>query len=234
MERHPEGAPMHTDAESKLRTGDVGTFHTIYDANGAEIDYQDEEKASNWLKRKVDKGVSMGASLPMYKKYIEHDMISKDRQKTGRRLNKYVRRLLTVLFCFGVAVGTYMGSTKVINWAEDKRKGTGVLENTPSEDVARLLQTIESLRVELNKVKEATYANSVAINSMTNGAFRLPGNEEAAPKKAKFGKGKPSINQGYVSQNFDAKQFAYAGDAQAKDVGTEVNLNPIVYEADIH
>ncbi|GFE53765.1 dynein heavy chain [Babesia ovis] len=240
QEANPGDASMHTEEDCALKTGDVGHFRTIFDANGTHVSCdEDEESSGNWLKRKIDKGISMNSSLPMYKSYIEQQIISKDRKNqharpTGRRLNKRVRRFLTVIFCITVAVLTYLGSTRVINWAEDRRKADADNTTLQYDEIMRLKQTVESLRLELTKVKETAYTNSVAINGITNGAFKLPGSDDAAPKKAKFGKNKPSINQGAVPQNFDTKQFAYPLDAQAKGMVAEVDLNPIIHEADIH
>ncbi|ORM39734.1 uncharacterized protein BXIN_0055 [Babesia sp. Xinjiang] len=233
-------AGLHTEGDCILASGDVGTFRTIYDAKGEEIHFEErDEKTGNWLKRKIDKGVSMSSSLPMYKSYIEHQIISKDpkyaaARGTTRRLNKRVRRFLTIMFCIAVATVTIFVSTRVINWAEERREATQNAESAREDELGRLKQTVESLRVELNKLKETSYANSVAIKAMTNGAFRLPGSDDAASKKSKFGKNKPTFNQGAIPQNFDTKQFAQAMENQGKGTPTKVDLNPIMHDAAIH
>ncbi|CDR95761.1 hypothetical protein, conserved [Babesia bigemina] len=234
-----EDLQSHTAGHVPLNPVESGTFQTIYDdTNGAHEQETRDGSAGSWLQRKIDKAKGIPQSLPMYKSYIEHEIISKDpnvvRGRSSRpRLNRRTRRLLTVLFCIFVAVCAIYGSNRLINWVEDRRHSRSDDATMREVEVLRLKQTMEAMRIEMNKLKEAAYANSVAINGITNGVFRLPGSDDAAAKKMKFGKGNSPIIQGPAAQNFDTRHFANAMGVQGSEAAPEVDLNPIKHEADI-
>ncbi|GIX66066.1 B-cell receptor CD22 isoform X1 [Babesia caballi] len=233
-----EDVPLHTLGDTSFKASAVGSFHTIYDSKADHGSCgQGADSASNWLQRKLDKAMNGGQSLPMYKTHDDSEVINKDGDFAGRtyvpKLNRRVRRILSIVFFVIVTVVAFNGSIKFFNWVEDRRHAQ--TEDVVMRDVEflRLKQTVDAMRIELNKLKEAAYANSVAINGITNGVFKLPGADDAPAKKLKFGKNKPAINQGAVSQNFDTRQFATALGAQPKGTLNEVDLNPIVHDADI-
>ncbi|GBE59658.1 B-cell receptor CD22 isoform X1 [Babesia ovata] len=239
VEASPEEMQSHTPGHVPLSTVESGSFQTIYDNTDAAHEHEQRAgSAGSWLQRKIDKAKAMPQSLPMYKTYIEHEIISKDpnvvRGRSSRpKLNRRARRLVTVLFCIVVAVAAIYGSNRLINWVEDRRHASSDDSTMREVEVMRLKQTMEAMRIEMNKLKEAAYANSVAINGITNGVFRLPGTDDAAAKKLKFGKGNSPISQGPAPQNFDTRHFANAMTVQGNEIVPEVDLNPIKHEADI-
>ncbi|UKK00260.1 hypothetical protein MACK_000330 [Theileria orientalis] len=129
-------------------------------------------------------------------------------------LKKNYRRLfVVVLFAILILTG-YFFSFKLIE-ALDKRVSTK-FRAMPSGTQASLKnvvnsqdlkQVIDELRMEIQKLKETSYKNSVAINGLSNGLYKVPGSEDdsGSAKKTKFGKTNSTVNLSKTIHRQDLK-----------------------------
>ncbi|UVC54058.1 hypothetical protein MACJ_003386 [Theileria orientalis] len=118
-------------------------------------------------------------------------------------LKKNYRRIFVLLLFTIIILTGYVFSFKLIE-ALDKRVSTK-FSAMPSSTQASLKnvvssqdlnQVIDELRMEIQKLKETSYKNSVAINGLSNGLYKVPGSEDESEnaKKTKFGKTNNTVN----------------------------------------
>ncbi|BAM38864.1 conserved hypothetical protein [Theileria orientalis strain Shintoku] len=125
----------------------------------------------------------------------------------------YRRMLVVVLFTLIILTG-YAFSFKLVE-ALDKRvarKFTAMPNSTQTSfknvvSSQDLNQVIDELRMEIQKLKETSYKNSVAINGLSNGLYKVPGSEDdsESAKKTKFGKTNNTVNLSKTIHRQDLK-----------------------------
>lgn len=105
---------------------------------------------------------------------------------------------------------------------------TGV-NNQTELNAVELMNVIEELRKEIQKLKEVSYKNSLAINGLSNGEYKVPGSEESleSAKRTKFGKGSAAVNMNSYGHRQDMKF------AKKRDEDSEFVPDIIEYQANI-
>ncbi|KAK1934699.1 hypothetical protein X943_000156 [Babesia divergens] len=185
-------------------------------------------------------GTPVDQTLPMYNAYKKpkagaalgnmKDLMQPRRIPKWSRLQ---RRAMSVVFCLCVGILAIKLSSWVINWAEEHRKSDTNHMAIIDGDIHSIQEGIAAIHSQLNKLRELTYANSVAINEITKGAIKIPGFEEISAKHQKFGKNRTSINQAATYQRFDKSQISHTRPLPSSASEADFQLHPIVHEAEI-
>uniref|UniRef100_A0A3B0MEZ0 Uncharacterized protein n=1 Tax=Theileria annulata TaxID=5874 RepID=A0A3B0MEZ0_THEAN len=103
------------------------------------------------------------------------------------------------------------------------------MDNQAELNPVELMSVIEELRKEIQKLKEVSYKNSLAINGLSKGEYKVPGVDEnlESAKRSKFGKGSAVVN---LNSNGHRQDMKFA---KIRDEDSEFVPGIIEYQANI-
>ncbi|KAK2197342.1 MYND-like zinc finger [Babesia duncani] len=137
----------------------------------------------------------------------------------SHRLNRLLRNGLIIISCFLLFFVCYFCSVRIVDFM-DKERGTFIQEPSAihADPLIDLHYTMEQMRLEIARLRENVYSNSVAIYSLSQGSIKVAGSGDTTNgKRGKFTKTGQNISSGSNRVNINVEQPAPQENAQTPD-----------------
>ncbi|KAK1442036.1 hypothetical protein BgAZ_400660 [Babesia gibsoni] len=181
----------------------------------------------------LDKGIYDSDPFTAYKEHNPNGANQLTIPGKVLEISKMKRRLLTVTFCLTVGILSIFMTNWIINWAEENRRADKSKSAVLEAELRGLEEKIDAMYLQINKLKEVAYANSVAINEITDGVMKIPGSDNTSSKRQKFGKQANTINYTPSNQRFDRSNIPRSSSTSSHRFEGDYELHPILHEAEI-